>query len=67
MIEQNLSAGDKLAGFTLESVTPVEELNTVAYHFVHDVTGARAIHLYNDDSNNLFSIISRSLSEVTPK
>ncbi len=60
MIEQNISVGDKVAGFTVESVTPILELNTVAYQFVHDVTGARAIHLYNDDRNNLFSTAFRT-------
>jgi len=60
MIEQNISVGDKIAGFTVESVTPISELNTVAYQFIHDVTGARAIHLYNDDRNNLFSTAFRT-------
>jgi presequence protease len=56
MNQNELSPSARCAGFLLERVEPVPELRTTAYVFTHEKTGARLLHLFNDDPNNLFSI-----------
>ena len=60
MIKQNISVGDTLSGFKCINVTLVQEANAYAYQFEHIKTGARCMHLYTDDSDNLFSIAFRT-------
>ena len=43
-------------GFVVRSVRPVEELNLVAIELEHAKSGARMLHLYSNDEENLFSI-----------
>lgn len=43
-------------GFKLERQEKVEELNSIARIFEHEKTGAKLLHLENDDSNKVFSI-----------
>jgi Zn-dependent M16 (insulinase) family peptidase len=57
---QNLTLNSSIHGFSLIRVQPIEELNVTAYEFVHKGNGARLIHIYNDDPNNLFSIAFRT-------
>jgi Zn-dependent M16 (insulinase) family peptidase len=54
--EQGITKTDKLEGFVVEKIESIPELHTTAYLFTHEKTGARVLHLYNDDENNLFSI-----------
>ena len=57
---QNLKTGAIVAGFKLLEIREIPELRSAGYVFAHVKTGARLIHLYNDDSNNLFSIAFRT-------
>jgi hypothetical protein len=57
---QGIKAGEVIGGFKLELVREIPELRSSAYQFTHEKTGARLIHLYNDDANNLFSIAFRT-------
>ena len=57
----NLSAGQHLHGFEVKAVTPIDELRAVAIELLHPYSGARLLHLYTDDTRNLFSI-----SPITP-
>ncbi len=50
------TAGQKLHGFTIERVVPIQELQATAYIARHDITGAQVIHLHCSDPENLFSI-----------
>ncbi len=43
-------------GFKLERQEQVDELNSIARIFEHEKSGARLLHLENDDSNKVFSI-----------
>lgn len=52
----SLAAGTVLHGFTVRSITPVEELNLVAIECEHAKSGARLLHLLANDDENLFSI-----------
>lgn len=47
-------------GFKTERIEPIPELHSTAYIFTHEKTGARLLHLYNDDPDNLFSIAFRT-------
>ena len=57
----NLYPGQRLHGFAVKAVTPIDELRAVAIELAHPHSGARLLHLYTDDSKNLFSI-----SPITP-
>ena len=54
--EITLRDGDKIAGFTVKAVRPVEEVRVVAYELEHERCGARILHLHANDPENLFSI-----------
>jgi Zn-dependent M16 (insulinase) family peptidase len=58
--QAKLKVGDQVAGFTLDTIQEVSELNSSVYIFSHNETGARALHIYNDDRNNLFSTAFRT-------
>ena len=57
----NLFPGQHLHGFEVKAVTPIDELRGVAIELLHPHSGARLLHLWTDDSRNLFSI-----SPITP-
>ena len=57
----DLQEGQKLHGFEVKAITPIDELRAVAIELLHPHSGARLLHLYSDDSRNLFSI-----SPLTP-
>ncbi|KAJ8679403.1 hypothetical protein QAD02_015190 [Eretmocerus hayati] len=59
----DLREGQNLEGFTVEQITPVEEMSLTAVKLIHTKTGAQYLHLSRDDSNNVFSINLRT----TPK
>ena len=51
----NFTPGDKIHGFTVESVTEIPEYRGKGIRLRHDVTGADVYHLHNNDKENLFS------------
>lgn len=55
-----LKEGDKRAGFTVSSVTPLPDLCAVAYLLAHEKSGAHLLHLHNEDPENLFTIAFRT-------
>ena len=56
MTTTSLKIGQSLHGFTVERLENIDELRSRAAVLSHDRTGARLIHLINDDPNNLFCI-----------
>lgn len=58
--EQNLTFNSIVNGFVLKRIEKIPELHCCAYIFSHQKTGARLLHLFNDDPNNLFSIAFRT-------
>ncbi len=56
MPEVDLNPGDQRHGFEVKAVTPIDELRTVTIELTHQHSGARLIHLYTEDTENLFSI-----------
>lgn len=47
-------------GFRLLEERKIEEINSIGRLFVHEKTGARLLHLQNDDDNKVFSITFRT-------
>jgi len=47
--------GEKLHGFTVVSVRPLDEYAGTGIRLRHDATGLDAYHLYTDDRENLFA------------
>lgn len=60
MAKQDIAALKKIHGFRVERVEDVPELRSQAVILVHEKTGARALHLFNEDPDNLFSIAFRT-------
>lgn len=52
----DLQEGQQLQGFEVKAITPIDELRAVTIQLEHHHSGARLLHLYTDDSENLFSI-----------
>ena len=50
------AAGEKLHGFVIDRVTPLEDVRAMAYELTHEATGAQVLHLHADDPENLFAI-----------
>ena len=56
MPEVDLRPGEQLHGFEVKAVTPIDELRAVTIELAHQHSGARLLHLYTEDTENLFSI-----------
>jgi len=54
--ETNMRPGYRMDGFVVVSVTPLETLRSTARELCHEQSGARILHVYNDDPENLFSV-----------
>jgi presequence protease len=53
-MSRTYTAGETLHGFVVERVQRIPELRSDALELRHVVTGARLIHIANDDPDNLF-------------
>jgi hypothetical protein len=56
MSEPLLEPNQNVAGFVVRRVMPMPNLRSVAYELEHAGTGARVLHLHNEDTENLFSV-----------
>jgi len=50
------SPGDRSDGFLVRRVEALPEARCVAYELEHTASGAKLLHLHNDDDENLFSV-----------
>ena len=60
MAQQPLKLAQNIEGFIVERIQEIPELRSCAYVFYHEKSGARLLHLFNEDPNNLFSIAFRT-------
>ncbi len=60
MKTQGLTEGSELGGFTVTRTEAVPEQRSEATIFTHEKTGARVLHLFNEDPNNLFCVAFRT-------
>lgn len=56
MPEVTLQPGDTKLGFAVRKVTPLKNLRSVAIELEHLKSGARLLHVHNQDAENLFCI-----------
>ncbi len=52
----NYKLGANYDGFVLVREENIKEVNSIARIFEHEKTGARLLHMENDDTNKVFSI-----------
>ncbi len=52
----NYKIGNVYNGFILKREENIKEVNSIARIFEHEKTGARLLHMENDDSNKVFAI-----------
>ncbi|MDZ7319445.1 MAG: insulinase family protein [candidate division KSB1 bacterium] len=52
----DFQTNDIINGFLIKQITPLPDLNMIAIEMLHVKTGAKLLHLYTDDTENLFSI-----------
>ena len=55
-----LNVRDKLHGFTVTMIQPINELNGIGYSLIHEKSGARLYYLQSPDDNKVFSITFRT-------
>lgn len=60
MIESKLQAGDRVCGFIVKKVTEVSDVRSLAIELEHEKSGAKMLHVYNDDAENLFAAAFRT-------
>jgi hypothetical protein len=51
-----MQPGERIDGFVVQRVSPLEELRCTAYELIHEPTRARILHLHAADAENLFSV-----------
>ncbi|MGA3068585.1 MAG: insulinase family protein, partial [Tepidisphaeraceae bacterium] len=51
-----MKPGDRIDGFLVQRVIELPNLRSVAYEIRHEKSGARLLHLHNEDAENLFSV-----------
>ena len=56
LTEKTLEIGQQLEGFEVKAITPLTQQQMVACQLEHLKTGAKVLHLYSEDAENLFSI-----------
>ena len=57
-----MKLNDSIAGFRLVEERHVPEADSIGRIFVHEKTGARLLHLENNDSNKVFGVGFRTPS-----
>jgi hypothetical protein len=48
--------GERLHGFRIDAVTPIDDVKALCYEAVHEASGARVVHVHCHDEENLFSV-----------
>ncbi len=56
-----LSKGDQIDDYCIERVAELKEISSFFYELVHTPTGARHIHISNDDAENTFSVAFKTV------
>lgn len=56
----SLKTGEELHGFKVSDVQTIPDFNITAVSLIHESTKAQYLHLYRNDSNNVFSVSFRT-------
>ncbi|MBT8339079.1 MAG: peptidase M16, partial [Desulfatitalea sp.] len=57
----NLKQGQTLHGYRIELATRLHDIDAVFYRLVHEATGARHVHISNDDKENTFGVTFKTV------
>lgn len=57
---QKLKQGEKYHGFLVKDIKTISEFRMTAYSLEHEDTKAQYLHLYRDDTNNVFAVSFRT-------
>jgi Zn-dependent M16 (insulinase) family peptidase len=60
-VDDLFQAGDRVLGYDVRRVAVLKELRCVFYELEHAGTGARHIHIRNDDAENTFSVAFKTV------
>ncbi|MFO7751868.1 MAG: insulinase family protein [Desulfobacteraceae bacterium] len=58
-----MKTGDRLHGYIVKSIEPIEQIDSVIYKLEHEPTGAVHIHIKNNDRENTFGVMFRTVPE----
>ncbi len=56
-----IKAGDRIAGYQVEKITELPEIQSFFYELTHPGTGARHIHISCQDTENTFSVAFKTV------
>jgi len=56
-----LDVGREIAGYRIERITHLEEIDAVYYRLEHVKTGARHVHISSDDQENTFGVTFKTI------
>ncbi|NQU63100.1 MAG: hypothetical protein HQ517_02285, partial [SAR324 cluster bacterium] len=55
-----MKKGERIEGFQIKSIDVLPKLKNTMIQLEHEKTGAKMIHLSNDDDNNCFAVAFRT-------
>ena len=58
---EGIYAGDVISGYIVRRVVPLKEIKSFFYELEHSATGARHVHISNDDSENTFGVAFKTV------
>ncbi len=61
MIVTELKPGQELVGYSVDNVTPLENIDSIMIQLVHKKTHAKHIHILNKDKENTFGVFFRTV------
>ena len=56
-----LKVGDRIADYRIEQIEFLKEISSIFYALKHLSTGARHVHISNDDKENTFSVAFKTV------
>ena len=60
-VNPDLKAGDRLSGYQINKIVELPEIKSFFYELTHPPTGARHIHISNQDTENTFSVAFKTV------
>lgn len=57
----DITAGDRLCGYTLNKVSYLTDIHSWLYQLEHEATGARHLHISNQDQENTFGVAFKTV------
>jgi Zn-dependent M16 (insulinase) family peptidase len=57
----HMHAGKAIYGYTIKRIEMLKEIDSVFYELIHEASGARHIHISNNDQENTFSVAFKTV------